>query len=221
VLRDAITNGNQIGVSLTNAPVAASNGLFTVTLDFGGAAFVGNATWLEIGVRTNGSTAPYTILSPPQALMPVPNAIFALNTPASVNNTASGSYAAVGGGYGNIATANYSTVAGGIQNSATNIYATVGGGIENNATGGFSIVAGGAFNTGSGNGAFIGGGLGNNAVGVLSTMAGGDGNSATNLYATVGGGHSPWRRKQSGLGRLQSGGGESRQSQSQRHVCLG
>src|SRR5271156_1352449 len=48
--------GNQVGGSLTNAPTAASNGLFTVTLDFGTGVFDGAPRWLEIGVRTNGSS---------------------------------------------------------------------------------------------------------------------------------------------------------------------
>ena len=34
--------------------VPVTNGLFTVTLDFGTSVFTGPARWLEIGVRTNG-----------------------------------------------------------------------------------------------------------------------------------------------------------------------
>jgi len=54
-----------------------SNGLFTVTLDFG-ANFPGANRWLEIGVRTNGGGA-YTTLSPRQALTATPYAIMAGN----------------------------------------------------------------------------------------------------------------------------------------------
>src|SRR5690348_8563897 len=57
----------QVGSTLTNPIVAVTNGLFTVTLDFG-AVFDGNPRWLEIGVRTNGSVAAYTTLNPRQAL---------------------------------------------------------------------------------------------------------------------------------------------------------
>ena len=62
VLRDGASAGNQVGGALTNSPVAVSNGLFTTTLDFGATAFNGNARWLEIGVRTNGSASAFTIL---------------------------------------------------------------------------------------------------------------------------------------------------------------
>ena len=64
------------GGPLTNAAVAVSNGLFTVALDFGAGAFNGNARWLEIGVRTNGSGS-FTTLSPRQQLTPSPYAIYA------------------------------------------------------------------------------------------------------------------------------------------------
>src|SRR5258708_29632457 len=62
---------------LTNAlPVA--DGLFTVTLDFGTAAFTGSNYWLEVDVKTNGASS-YFNLSPLQALTPAPYAIFAAN----------------------------------------------------------------------------------------------------------------------------------------------
>src|SRR5881628_1592631 len=53
-LFDALTVGNQIGLPLTNAPVGVTNGLFTVTLDFGPGVFPGADRFLEIGTRTNG-----------------------------------------------------------------------------------------------------------------------------------------------------------------------
>src|SRR5947207_3514348 len=51
---DSPSGGVVAGGPLTNAPTGASNGLFTVTLDFGAGVFTGPARWLEIGVRTNG-----------------------------------------------------------------------------------------------------------------------------------------------------------------------
>ena len=60
----------------TNSAVAVSNGLFTITLDFGG-LFNGTPYWLQIGVRTNGGGASFTPLIPRQELTPAPYAIFA------------------------------------------------------------------------------------------------------------------------------------------------
>lgn len=68
--------GSQIGDSVTNSPVAVSNGLFTVTLDFGVGAFDGAARWLEIGVASGGSGA-FALLTPRQPLTPAPYAIHA------------------------------------------------------------------------------------------------------------------------------------------------
>jgi hypothetical protein len=73
---------------LTNAPVGVTNGLFTVTLDFGAGVFNGSALTLEIGVRTNGSTSAYTVLSPRQTLTSVPYAIQSLNASNAVALTA-------------------------------------------------------------------------------------------------------------------------------------
>jgi len=80
-LRDAATAGNPIGTTNTVTPVAVSNGLFTVTLDFG-ANFPGANRWLEIAVRTNGGGA-YTTLLPRQALTASPYAITAGNVTAA------------------------------------------------------------------------------------------------------------------------------------------
>lgn len=77
-LYDATTAGGQVGNSLTNTATPVTNGLFTVTLDFGSSAFDGSARWLQIGVRTNGSGA-FTTLAPRQPLTPVPYAIAASN----------------------------------------------------------------------------------------------------------------------------------------------
>ncbi|MFO1488914.1 MAG: hypothetical protein U1F65_10590 [Verrucomicrobiota bacterium] len=66
---------------ITNLATPASNGLFLASLDFG-AAFDGGDRWLEIAVRTNGAAA-FTTLSPRQALMPTPTALFAAGVKAS------------------------------------------------------------------------------------------------------------------------------------------
>src|SRR5437667_3500184 len=53
----------QLGNTITNSPTGVTNGLFTVTLDFGAGVFTGPARWLEIGARTNGNGS-LTTLSP-------------------------------------------------------------------------------------------------------------------------------------------------------------
>jgi len=64
---------------LTNAPVGVTNGLFTVTLDFGSGVFDGTTRTLEIGVRNFGNTNAYAVLAPRQPLTSVPYAIQAIN----------------------------------------------------------------------------------------------------------------------------------------------
>ncbi len=76
-LRTAASGGSAAGNTNTLPAVQASNGLFTVTLDFGPGIFSGNPLWLEIGVRTNGNASPYTTLSPRQQLTPSPYALYA------------------------------------------------------------------------------------------------------------------------------------------------
>jgi hypothetical protein len=79
---DAVTNGNRVSLSLTNAAVAVTNGLFNVTLDFGAGLFAGTNFWLDIAVRGSGETN-FTALVPRQPILPVPYAIFA-NTASNV-----------------------------------------------------------------------------------------------------------------------------------------
>jgi hypothetical protein len=73
-LWDAVAGGTQIGLAVVANGVPVTNGLFTVTLDFGAGAFAGDARWLEIQV--NG-----TPLAPRQALTATPYALYALNGP--------------------------------------------------------------------------------------------------------------------------------------------
>src|SRR5260221_3060339 len=74
---DAPSGGTQVSAGLTKAPIPINNGLFAVTLDFGGGVFSGGGRWLEIGVRTNGSAGAYTPLSPRQQVSASPYAITA------------------------------------------------------------------------------------------------------------------------------------------------
>jgi hypothetical protein len=95
---DAATNGNTVSGVLTNAATAVSNGLFTVTLDFGSGVFYGANYWLDIGVRTNGPGA-FTTLTPRQALTPTPYAIYSATAGTALT-------AATANGIGNLNAAN-------------------------------------------------------------------------------------------------------------------
>ena len=88
-LYDAASGSGQVGSPVTNAPVIVTNGNFTVSLDFG-AVFSGEARWLEIGVRTNGSSSPYGTLSPRQPLTPTPYALYAPSAGLAATATTAG-----------------------------------------------------------------------------------------------------------------------------------
>lgn len=68
----------QIGGTLEFSNVAVTNGLLTLSLDFGAGPFNGEARWLQLVVRTNGGGA-YTTLTPRQALTAAPYAILSGN----------------------------------------------------------------------------------------------------------------------------------------------
>jgi len=53
-LYDAASGGTRHGLPVGATAVGVTNGLFTVTLDFGN-QFSGSALWLDISVRTNGA----------------------------------------------------------------------------------------------------------------------------------------------------------------------
>ena len=76
-LFDAATNGSQIGSTLTNLDLPVTNGLFSVSLDFGTNAFDGNPRWVEIAVRSD--TNILTVLSPRQPITASPYAIAAMS----------------------------------------------------------------------------------------------------------------------------------------------
>ena len=73
---DAGTGGNVAGGPLTLSATGVTNGLFTVTLDFGSGVFTGPPRWLEIAVRTNGASS-FATLTPRQLLAPAPYAMMA------------------------------------------------------------------------------------------------------------------------------------------------
>jgi len=71
---DPPVGGTQIGSTVAVSNVAVVDGLFTVTLDFGAAAFNGEKRWLEIAVASPSGGA-LTTLSPRQPLTAAPYAL--------------------------------------------------------------------------------------------------------------------------------------------------
>ncbi|MBI5773447.1 MAG: hypothetical protein HZA89_06860 [Verrucomicrobia bacterium] len=90
-------DANSVLVSaLTNAPVYVTNGVFSVTLDFGSRPFTNNdVLWLGVAVRTNGSTGNYVNQSPRFKIAAVPYAVRAAVADAAVTaNSLSGTVSA-------------------------------------------------------------------------------------------------------------------------------
>ena len=58
---DVEAGGAALAGTVVLAAVPVTNGLFNVSLDFGPDIFTGAKRWLEIGVRTNGSTNAYAL----------------------------------------------------------------------------------------------------------------------------------------------------------------
>lgn len=93
-LKNALTAGATVGTPQAVLPVTAVNGIFTVTLDFGGAAFDGSDRWVELGVRPAGSVVAYTVLAPRQRLTATPYAIRALSATNLTGTVTAGNIAA-------------------------------------------------------------------------------------------------------------------------------
>lgn len=75
-LYSASNSGPALAGPLTNLSVPLSNGLFTVSMDFGDGVFTGNAVWLEVAARPSGNGS-FTTLSPRQSITPSPYSIYA------------------------------------------------------------------------------------------------------------------------------------------------
>ena len=92
VLYNAASGGGTVGTSNVFNDLPISNGVFTVTLDFGAGAFDGSARWLQLAVRPGASTGPYTNLDPRQPILASPYAMRA--TAAGEAATVTGNVAA-------------------------------------------------------------------------------------------------------------------------------
>lgn len=73
ILYDASVGGSQSGPVVTRNDVTVTNGLFSVTLDFGD-IFNGTQYYLDISVRPGASTGSYTTLTPRQPMTATPYA---------------------------------------------------------------------------------------------------------------------------------------------------
>jgi hypothetical protein len=119
------------------------------------------------------------------------------------NNTASGPYASVSGGLGNVAEGEAASVTGGAVNTASGPYASVSGGQENVAEGRVASVSGGLDNVAEGRAASVSGGIINIASRDFASVSGGGWNEAEGQAASVSGGE---RNTASGLFASVSGG---------------
>ena len=88
-LFDSLSGGTQVGSTQTLNTVAVSNGVFTVSLDFGANAFPGASRFLEIGARPAGSGS-FTPLTPRQPITSTPYAVRSLNAASADSVPASG-----------------------------------------------------------------------------------------------------------------------------------
>src|SRR5947199_1312767 len=107
-LFDSLSGGAQVGSPQTLNTVAVSNGVFTVSLDFGANAFTGANRFLEISARPTGGS--FTLLTPRQQVTSTPYAIRSAN--ASSADTATNATNAT-----NATTATNATQLGGIAAS--------------------------------------------------------------------------------------------------------
>ncbi len=72
------TGGAQVGSTQTSSAVNVTDGVFTVPLDFGAAAFsTASDRWLHVAVRCPAGSGSYQALAPRQPLTAAPFALFA------------------------------------------------------------------------------------------------------------------------------------------------
>lgn len=208
-LFDAVTDGNQVGVTLTfdgiggnPPPVSVSDGLFTVALDFGVYAFNG-AALAAIGISSATTSAQWgvdsetrrgisreqhlTIRMQRSGAVSATGRLIRTTVAGGQNNTAYAPYATVGGGAEHLANGTYSTVGGGYSNAASGFASSVAG-YDNSTTGSYSNIGGGRGNTSDGTDSTVGGGATNTASGIGCTIGGGQNNDAIGERCTVAGG---------------------------------
>src|SRR5690242_11275254 len=58
------SGGSHVGNTVSKLAVPVTNGLFSVSLDFGSGAFTGAQRWLQMDVRTNNAALSFVTLMP-------------------------------------------------------------------------------------------------------------------------------------------------------------
>jgi len=84
-LYDANVSGTQIAGPITNSAVSVTNGLFTVTLNFGAGVFTGTNYWVQMAVSPAGANT-FATLVPRQQLTPAPYALSLVSPQATALN---------------------------------------------------------------------------------------------------------------------------------------
>lgn len=88
------SGGVSVAAAQTFGGVGVTNGLFTLTLDFGADAFNDQSRWIELGVRTNGAAA-YTTLSPRRLVLASPQAVYSARAGSAASVPASAIYGTI------------------------------------------------------------------------------------------------------------------------------
>ena len=83
-LFDSLAGGNQIGTTINDVPVTASEGVFSAKLDFGSSVLNGANRWIEIAVRRNTGES-YVTLSPREQIASSPYAVRTLSAATADN----------------------------------------------------------------------------------------------------------------------------------------
>lgn len=117
--------GSQVGATQALNNVTVTGGHFTVPLDFGAAAFAGQARWLRIDVRSPAGGGAFTTLNPRQELTPTPYAIGLALPYAGSDDDAGNSFSMTNSGLGRAGSFSISNAA---NNSAALNAVTVGAG---------------------------------------------------------------------------------------------
>jgi hypothetical protein len=102
ILYDASVGGSQSGPIITRNDVTVTNGLFSVTLDFGD-IFSGTQYYLDISVRPGASSGSYTPLTPRQPLTATPYAAGLVLPFEAVNNSSGSAFVIDNNGSGQAA----------------------------------------------------------------------------------------------------------------------